>query len=234
MSDEKTEFDQFSDNYDEILNAQLKGVGGNSSYFAYYKVQIVAANEPTNDRLDILDFGCGVGNSSAYFRELFPQSKITGIDVSADSIKSAQSKKIANCAFLAFEGLTLPFEDQKFDVVFTSMVFHHIPHEKHEAFFKEIYRVMKPGGSFYIFEHNPYNPITRKIVKECEFDHDAVLLYPMKTKKFLTRIGFNQPDLNFTLFFPRHQIFKPFFNLENWMRKLPIGGQYYVHARKDK
>ena len=234
MSQDKAEFDQFSKNYDDILNAQLKGVGGNSTYFAFYKVKIVADNEAKKENLNILDFGCGVGNSSEFFHQLFPTAQIQGIDVSAESIKTAQEKSIQNCTFQTLEGLTLPFPDQSIDLVFTSMVFHHIPHENHLAYFKEIYRILKPNGSFYIFEHNPYNPVTQKIVRECEFDHDAVLLYPKKTKAVLSKIGFKRPSLNFTLFFPRHKLFSIFFGLEYWMRKVPLGGQYYIHAKRYK
>ncbi len=35
--------------------------------------------------------------------------------------------------------------------------------------------VLKKKGRVYIFEHNPYNPVTRYLVATCEFDRDAVL-----------------------------------------------------------
>ena len=42
--------------------------------------------------------------------------------------------------------------------------------------------MLKNDGQLIIFEHNPLNPITRKIVKECEYDEDAILLTPKKNK----------------------------------------------------
>jgi hypothetical protein len=38
------------------------------------------------------------------------------------------------------------------------------------------YSRLKEDGHFIIFEHNPINPVTRHLVKNCPFDADAVLL----------------------------------------------------------
>jgi len=112
------------------------------------------------------------------------------------------------------------------------MVFHHIKHQLHEGILMEIKRILKQGGRFYNFEHNPNNPLTRKVVNECEFDKDAVLLSPFYHKSIIIKSGLKLNQLNYTIFFPRHKIFKIFHFTEKLLSWLPIGAQYYVRAVK--
>jgi ubiquinone/menaquinone biosynthesis C-methylase UbiE len=58
----------------------------------------------------------------------------------------------AEIRFVQYDGNALPFADESFDKVVTSLVLHHLsPAEKHAAF-KEIYRVLKKGGEFHILD----------------------------------------------------------------------------------
>ena len=116
-------------------------------------------------------------------------------------------------------------------MVFTACVFHHIGFQYHENLIQEIYRVLKKNGTFIIFEHNPWNPITRKMVNTCPFDKDAVLLNPTYTKKLLHKVFQNQKT-KFTLFFPRHKIFNLLIRLEKYLSIIPVGGQYYTKSSK--
>ncbi len=141
-------------------------------------------------------------------------------------------KTILNSEFQVFNGIDIPFNDNVFDVIFTACVFHHIDFKLHGKLFNEIHRVLKPGGRFYIFEHNPWNPITRQMVNTCPFDKDAVLLSQKYTKKILKQSKFNKIASNFILFFPRHNFFKPLLKLEQFLVKIPLGGQYYVKGIK--
>lgn len=225
-------FDEFATNYRDIHNANIKITGADSEYFSRYKIEIVKELFPNSDPEKILDFGCGDGLSLELFRNILPSSSLFGIDVSEESIEQANKKKIPDCETVAFDGANIPYADNSFSIVFTANVFHHINHKNHPGILKEIYRVLKPGGVFIIFEHNPYNPITRKIVNECEFDHDAVLLKPGYTRSSLKSAGFKSVTTDFTLFFPRSSFFKPFLSLEKRMRFIPIGGQYFGRGVK--
>jgi ubiquinone/menaquinone biosynthesis C-methylase UbiE len=224
------EFDHFANDYREIHNQNLKLSGVSSDYFSEHKIQVIK-NHEKEDTLNFLDFGCGDGNSSQHFTNYFPNSTYSGIDISSESINVANSKSIKNTNFQTFDGISIPFPDNSFDVIFTACVFHHIDFKLHENLFSEIHRVLKPGGKFYIFEHNPWNPVTRHIVNTCPFDEDAVLLTPSYTKKTLNKI-FKNSITNYILFFPRHKLFTPFIKLEGLLEKIPLGGQYYTITQK--
>lgn len=234
MSEER-EFDNFDEHavgYRKTHDKVVEMSGADSDYFSEYKIVELLKFEDSAQPSTVLDFGCGDGNSSVFIRKHFPNANVFGTDVSEASVKIAQEKKITNALFKAYDGSKLPFEDDHFDVVFTSMVFHHIEHKLHEGILAEIKRVLKKGGRFYNFEHNPNNPLTRKVVRECEFDEDAVLLKPSYAKFVTSKSGLRLQNLNYTLFFPRHKIFKPFIGLEKMLTWCPIGAQYYIRAIK--
>jgi len=233
MSERKFDnFDEFADNYTDILNDNIKISGTDSSFFSEYKVAEVSGIESNNTVKNILDLGCGTGNSSAFFSKYFPNSVIHGVDVSEDSIKVAEKRDLKNVHFQAYNGLELPFEDKHFDIVFVAMVFHHIEHHLHAQLLEDVFRVLKPEGRFYNFEHNPYNPLTRKAVNECAFDEDAVLLYPKYAKKITKTAGFQSVELNYTIFVPRFPVLKKLAFIENYLKWLPLGAQYYTKAVK--
>ena len=54
---------------------------------------------------------------------------------------------------------------------------------------KTLYQRLAPGGAIVIFENNPFNPVTRKIVNDCPYDKDAILLKPSKLKTLLIDAG---------------------------------------------
>ena len=225
-------FDEFAENYRETHNKVVGMSGADSDYFSEYKIKELLKYEDTLKKMKILDFGCGDGNSSVYLKKYFPNALIYGIDVSTQSIALATEKNIPNSIFQAFDGTVIPFKEEEFDLVFTSMVFHHIEHKLHKQILSEIYRILKKEGRFYNFEHNPNNPLTRKVVRDCEFDEDAVLLKPSYNKKITDNSGLVIDKLSYTLFLPRHKLFKPFLGLEKLLTWCPIGAQYYIRAIK--
>ena len=224
------DFDHFASDYRNIHNNNIKVSGVESDYFSEHKIKILKTIG-IKDNYIFLDFGCGDGNSDPFFRKYYPSSKYFGIDISLESIQVAKEKNIENTFFTYFDGTKIPFPDNSFDLVFTACVFHHIEFQYHENPLKEIYRVLKKNGKFYIFEQKPWNPITQKMVNTCPFDKDAVLLKPNYTKKILQKTFDNQ-STNFILFFPRHKIFSIFIRFEYLLRKIPLGRQYFSKAIK--
>lgn len=225
-------FDEFASDYRKTHDDSVKISGADSDYFSEYKIVELLKHEKSDNFINILDFGCGDGNSSLYLRKHFPKANIFGVDVSEQSIAKAKSKNITGADFNVFDGLKLPYNDENFDFVFISMVFHHIAHNLHLDILNEICRVLKKDGRFYNFEHNPNNLLTRKVVSDCAFDEDAVLLKPAYHKSIINKSPLNLEKVKYTLFFPRHKLFKPFLALENLLSWCPIGAQYYIKAIK--
>ncbi len=232
MNKKAIDFDDFADDYRQIHSQNIKITGENSEYFSEYKILGLAKFLEKNNPLKILDYGCGDGGSEVYFEKYFPKASILGIDVSNQSLKIATQKKLKNSTFLTFDGSTIPSNSQTFDVIFAACVFHHIEGNKHIEVLQEFFRVLKDGGLVVVFEHNRLNPLTRKAVWKCKFDEGVKLVSVFDLKKKMKRAGFKNFCTNFTLFMPRYKFFKPFLFLENYLKKLPIGGQYYISAQK--
>lgn len=64
------------------------------------------------------------------------------------------------------------------------------------------YSHLKQGGHFIIFEHNPVNPVTRHLVKNCPFDADAVLLGMRETVARMRNAHLHIDERATAYFFP--------------------------------
>ena len=81
-----------------------------------------------------------------------------------------------------------------------------------------------------IWEHNPINPITQKIVKECVFDKDAVLVQSKELKKHLNAASLAKVRILYTTFFPK--ILSYLNTFDSFLGWLPLGGQYLATGEK--
>lgn len=228
------EFDMFAHEYREIHTENVMDISGVSSdYFTEYKVRELLQILPQNTNLKFLDLGCGDGNTAKYMRQCFSSVEYYGIDVSTKSISVAVHRQLNDCHFEVYDGDTIPYEDNTFDVVFMACVMHHIPVKCRQQILFEARRVLKQNGLLIIFEHNPYNPVTRKLVSDCPFDKNAVLLSVKCLKKWLKNVGFNKKkNIRYTIFFPRKGLFKKLLFLERSLYWCFLGGQYYCVVRK--
>lgn len=95
----------------------------------------------------ILDLGCGDGRHAVAIKNM-GASRVIGIDDSVDMIRMANERKRAAQAtdieFTQADGQNIPLPDQSCDIVFSNFVFHYF--EDSAKLFKEISRVLKPGG----------------------------------------------------------------------------------------
>ena len=121
-----------------------------------YRRILSAANITAQDR--VLDLGCGIGNILIALAErtdfIHPAA---GVDVSSDLIRIGE-REIARAGLRDRIGLEvapatrLPFEDGAFDVVLTSHVLKHLDDEALLTSFREVVRVLRPGGRFLLWE----------------------------------------------------------------------------------
>ena len=180
--------------------------------------------------LKILDFGAGIGNSVPYVRKHIPGAELTCLDLSQRSLDVAARRFPNQADYLHFDGKNIPVANDYFDIAYAMCVFHHIEHINHVAILRELNRVIKPGGSLFIFEHNPYNPLTVRIVNNCEFDENAELIHGADMRRRVLAASFSGAKLQYRIFFPH--VLRALRPLERVLAWLPLGGQYFVRAYK--
>jgi SAM-dependent methyltransferase len=226
-----SEFDRFADEYHSVHAKNIRLSGEDPAYFARYKAReaavIARAGLPVPR---LLDFGTGVGNSLPFLHEEFPACGLTGVDVSRRSLDVARERFGSFAELLEFDGANIPAADGSFGLALAACVFHHIEHAEHVAKLAEIRRVLAPGGWLLVFEHNPWNPLTRKAVRECPFDENARLMTAASLRRRAIAAGFGAVAVRYCVFFPAALSFlRP---LERWLGWLPLGAQYCVVCRR--
>ena len=226
-----TDFNDFQDCYKEQLQNAISFIGQDLDYFtevkARYLCEIAKKYLGNTRNLSVLDLGCGVGLTDRFLNTEF--RKLYGIDISEGIIEKAALTNPSVC-YQVYDGKRIPFTEESMDIVFTVCVMHHISPSVWLDMIREFHRVLKKGGLLVIFEHNPFNPLTRRVVNNCKFDADAVLLTQYAVKNLINDIGLNLVEGSYILFFPfRGPVFSI---LDRILRWLPLGAQYYVVGRK--
>ena len=227
---EETEFDKFAEEYRSIHASNIRASGESPEFFAEYKVKDVAAAMVRKPPATILDFGGGVGTSLPYFRQYFPNARLTCLDVSQRSLRIARERYVDLADFVYLAGEELPFPAESFEMAFAACVFHHIDPGERARWLQELNRVLQPGGRLFIFEHNPLNPLTVRAVNACPFDENAQLTGSRTLKHQLVQAGFQDTRVCFRIFFPR--FLARLRGLEKYLTWLPLGAQYFVSGSK--
>jgi SAM-dependent methyltransferase len=218
----RNEFDQFADSYDATLKASFPAGMDEDQYFARYKIDFVARVCKGRNIDSLLDFGCGAGRSLEYLGDAFPHARLCGYDPSSESIRFA-SQRVAK-ATLSTEWIDL--QQERFDLAFAANVFHHIPRNEVVVWLQRCRKVLSQQGRFFVFEHNPFNPVTRYIFERCPFDVDAKMIRRKDLLAMANDAGLKMISTSYTLFFPKPlKIFRPLERVLGW---LPLGAQYCV------
>jgi ubiquinone/menaquinone biosynthesis C-methylase UbiE len=104
----------------------------------------------------VLDVGCGTGTLALLAQErVGPTGRVAGIDPGPRQIARARAKAAHRHLSLDFQvGVIegLPFPDRSFDVVFSTLMMHHLPDDLKRLGLAEIARVLKPGGRVVIID----------------------------------------------------------------------------------
>jgi ubiquinone/menaquinone biosynthesis C-methylase UbiE len=227
VTGQPSQFDAYAGSYDEAVNRSLAFLGAKVDYFtrvkAEYLIDLLGEHFGDAGKQNLLDVGCGVGNVHPLLTGRV--ATLSGCDVSADCLGQAERRN-PDVGYRHYDGGRLPFDDASFDAAVTTCVMHHVPPAQWPVFAAEMKRVVRPGGLAVVFEHNPLNPLTRRVVNNCEFDEDAVLLRQGKTSGLLTGAGFQGVKSRAILSVP---------SFGRWTRKfdralglLPFGAQYFV------
>ncbi|MDD4957428.1 MAG: class I SAM-dependent methyltransferase [Candidatus Omnitrophica bacterium] len=236
------EFDSYAKGYDGGMDDPLKKMMGRSQKdFLAVKANIlmdeIAARYGTGragrEDISILDLGCGTGEFLGLISERGKGFRLEGCDVSPGMIEEGRCRHDTGNAKLFEmdpEGRALP--DQRYDVIYASCVFHHIVPVLRQVVVTNIYRALVPGGTFIVFEHNPWNPLTLFVVKRAEIDRNAELLSSVETVSLMKKAGMAHVRTGYFLFVPPRLSGKWTRAFERSISWLPAGAQYYVVGRK--
>jgi SAM-dependent methyltransferase len=226
MTTGSREFDQYAPDYKALLDRSVQMSGDSAEYFCEYKARYVARAVGPRFCGKVLDFGCGIGLLSARLKTHLPVATIHGYDPSPESIRLVPPDLSAQGCF---SDRTADL-DTDYQLAVLSNVMHHIARAQRERTIVDIAAHLAPGGRLILFEHNPWNPLTRWVVRHCPFDEGVVLLPPREVLACFARAGLAVRRRDFIVFFPKW--LSPFRALEPWLSWLPAGAQYAVVGEK--
>ncbi len=191
--------------------------------------------------MSVLELGCGTG----YFtRELVRSgADIVAVDLSPELLEIAQADCPAeNVRFEIQDACALSYPDATFDSVVGSSVLHHLEIGKA---LREMYRVLKPGGTIYFTEPNMLNPqiaiqknvpwVKRKLGDSP--DETAFFRWPLQ--RLLEKTGFRNVRIDpFDFLHPKTppRFVNSLRALGEFLEKIPMmsefGGSVYIRAIK--
>lgn len=113
----------------------------------------------------VLDLGCGTGTLTVMLKQSAPLAYVAGVDGDAEVLSIAKAKSNQSHVDIIWDhGLAydLPYPDNWFDVVVSSLVIHHLISEDKERAFREVRRILRPVGWFHIVDFGrPFSLLTR-------------------------------------------------------------------------
>ncbi|HEX3561298.1 MAG TPA: class I SAM-dependent methyltransferase [Solirubrobacterales bacterium] len=230
---DSAEFDRYSDSYREAVEDAIGGfTSAGLDFFTAAKadglLELAERRVGPPGELAFLDVGCGPGETDGFLEGRV--GRLAGVDIAPRMLESARRRN----PWVDYRGFApgeqIPFEDETFDVCFAVCVLHHVLRGERVPLISEVKRVCKPGGLVVLFEHNPFNPLTRRAVHGCEFDRDAELFTRRSASRILREAGLPDPDGRYILFFTRESALLR--GIERRLGWLPLGAQYAVFAQR--
>jgi ubiquinone/menaquinone biosynthesis C-methylase UbiE len=114
-------------------------------------LEMAAAGKP--GAASILDVGCGTGRLLRAASGVFPGARLAGVDAAPAMVERARAEG-GGIEFQQAFAENLPFGDGEFDLVFSTMTFHHWADQRRGM--AEISRVMKPEGFWLLADFTPH------------------------------------------------------------------------------
>ncbi|MCM1488780.1 MAG: methyltransferase domain-containing protein, partial [Firmicutes bacterium] len=149
----------------------------------------LAARIDLENPVDIIDIGCGPGNSTAVLKTRFPKAKILGVDSSRNMVDRAK----ADNPDLSFKLLDVTSEDwrlgQHFDIAFSNACIQWVP--DHKALLPKIMGILKEGGKMAVqipfnFKQ-PIHTLTDELIKTekwCKKINEPRIFYTLTAEEY--------------------------------------------------
>jgi SAM-dependent methyltransferase len=225
------DFDALAAGYEQTLDEAVAFSGQPLAFFLDAKARRLAAIcrarlGAVADRRT-LEVGCGTGLMQ---RRLCPLlGPVWGIDASLGCLAQAV-REGGRSPLAAADCRRLPFAAGSFDLVLAICMLHHVARAERATALAEMVRLTRRGGMVAIWEHNPWNPLTRRLVAGCPFDRDAVLLSRAEARRGMRRAGLSRIASHHCLFFPwRGRLWQ---SAERLLAQVPLGAQYVVYGTR--
>lgn len=235
------EFDRYAGRYDGGLDNPLKRLVARPGELPFigYKAEWLRTRLPALGgaaalKGRVLDYGCGTGDLLWAMREEGIGGSLSGFDISAEMVKNAK-KRFASGAEPSLAAVPPDWKElpgAPFDLAILCCVLHHIEPADRPGLLRRLARQIVPGGFLVIFEHNPWHPVVRWVVRHTEIDRHARLFSSARARRLAASAGFEQVTVDYLLFGPpRWRALRP---IERAVRWLPAGGQYALIGRMPK
>ena len=146
----------------------------------------------------LLDLGCGTGTLTIMVKQMHPSVEVTGLDGDPAVLEIAR-KKLAdrglNITLDQGMAYQLPYPENQFNRVISSMVMHHLSVENKGKTMLEIQRVLTSGGEFHMVDFgmpaNAYARITAAVMRNFEDVNDNI---QGRIINYIRSAGFSQVE----------------------------------------
>lgn len=220
----QVDFDDHCQDYKQTHDRNIRVSGEPHEYFDRYKLKCIQTwVMPQDAPRDVLDFGCGLGTLAALVANAYPHATVEGFDVSQQSILKAKdlASQTGNLTFRCRQDVS-----RKYDVILAANVFHHIPLDERLSRLLALKDMLKPDGRIVVFEHNPWNPLTRHAVNTCPFDRDVSLISCRGFVRMAEQAGLRVAMHRYIVFFPK--CLRLLRGLEPRLGRVCLGAQYML------
>ncbi|HEV7735623.1 MAG TPA: class I SAM-dependent methyltransferase [Candidatus Binatia bacterium] len=215
--------------YESLLQQGTRLSGEDRFFFIRGRVADLAAHLPaTFHPRRILDFGCGLGDTSRHLAEVFSAADVVGVDTADAAIAWAREHHAGpRVSFGTIDDLS---SHGVFDLCYVNGVLHHVPLDRRDEVLAAIRAALRPGGLFALFENNPWNPGARMVMHRIPFDRDAIAVSPREARALLEANRLRCGKTRSLFWFPRPlAILRP---LERALAAVPLGAQYWLLATR--
>ena len=161
------------------LNGLVTGVAFGGRRGRVYRRIVELAGAAPGDR--VLDVGCSSGYLARFLAAAAgPTGSVTGLDPSEAAIAHARRRAPAGAAFVTGVAQDLSaFPDGSFDVVTSTLALHHVPARRRQDAFREMYRVIRPGGRLLVADFDPSRRVLRLHGGAARMRHAAASVGPL-------------------------------------------------------